>query len=232
MKTTEENYSEIDAVLDEPFVKNGSEWDDAEEDWEAFEDEKAQSNLRSKKPKDAATEWDDQQSRMLKHMLRNDHLAFTRYFLKKRDGNKFIMSPHHVVMAETLEKVYSGEITRLIINVPPGYTKTEMAVINFIAHGLAINPRAKFIHISYADSLAMLNSSAVKEIATSEEYNALFPMKLKDDAKSKKAWYNDFGGGMMAVAAGGTITGFRAGRMMPGFSGAMIIDDPIKPDHQ
>jgi predicted phage terminase large subunit-like protein len=171
-----------------------------------------------------------QEHRMMKHLLTTDHLAFTRFFLKKRDGNKFIMSDHHCVMAETLSKVYRGEITRLIMNVPPGYTKTEMAVINFIAHGLAINPRAKFIHISYADQLAMLNSSNVKEICTSPDYNRYFPMTLKDDAQSKKAWYNHKGGGMMAVAAGGTITGFRAGRMMPGFSGAMIIDDPIKPD--
>jgi len=174
--------------------------------------------------------WDYQEQRMLKHLLETDQLAFTRYFLKKRDGNKFIMSPHHRIMADTLDRVFSGDITRLIINVPPGYTKTEMAVINFIARGLAINPRSKYIHISYADNLAMLNSSNVKEICTSDEYNRLFPMILKDDAKSKKAWYNSKGGGMMAVSSGGTITGFRAGRMMPGFSGAMIIDDPIKPD--
>lgn len=174
--------------------------------------------------------WSYQEKRMLKHLFETDHLAFTRYFLKKRDGNKFIMSPHHRVMADTLDKVFTGEINRLIINVPPGYTKTEMAVINFIARGMAINPKSKYIHISYADNLAMLNSSNVKEICTSDEYNRLFPMTLKDDAKSKKAWYNQKGGGMMAVSAGGTITGFRAGRMMAGFSGAMIIDDPIKPD--
>lgn len=175
-------------------------------------------------------DWDYQEQRMLKHLLLEDHLAFTRYFLKKRDGNKFIMSDHHRIMADTLAKVYTGEINRLIINVPPGYTKTEMAVINFIAHGLALNPKSKYIHISYADSLALLNSSAVKEICTSPDYVNFFPMTLKEDAQSKKAWYNQQGGGMMAVAAGGTITGFRAGRMTPGFSGAIIIDDPIKPD--
>lgn len=214
--------------LDDPFLKDGSEWEEAEDGWEQFEAEKNKPLTKSESKEQ--NEWDDQERRILKELLKTDHLAFTRYFLKKRDGNKFILSDHHKVMASTLEKVYSGEIKRLIINVPPGYTKTEMAVINFIARGLAINPRSKFIHISYADSLAMLNSSNVKEICTSVDYNALFPMKLKDDAKSKKAWYNDFGGGMMAVAAGGTITGFRAGRMTGGFSGAMIIDDPIKPD--
>ena len=31
-------------------------------------------------------------------------------------------------------------------------------------------------------------------------------------------------------AAGGQITGFRAGRMEPGFTGAFINDDPVKPE--
>ena len=34
----------------------------------------------------------------------------------------------------------------------------------------------------------------------------------------------------MATASGGQITGFRAGRMEEGFTGAFINDDPVKPD--
>jgi predicted phage terminase large subunit-like protein len=37
-------------------------------------------------------------------------------------------------------------------------------------------------------------------------------------------------GGCYAVPLGGTITGFRAGHMAPGFQGAIIIDDPLKPE--
>ncbi len=133
-------------------------------------------------------------------------------------------------MADALDKVLSGQIKRLIINVPPGYTKTEMAVINFIAHGLAMNPHSKFLHVSYADSLALLNSTYVRDVVFSEEYQTLWPMRLRQDSQAKKSWYNEYGGGMLAVASGGTITGFRAGRMMEGFSGAFVIDDPIKPD--
>ena len=35
---------------------------------------------------------------------------------------------------------------------------------------------------------------------------------------------------MLAAPSGGAITGFRAGQFMDGFSGAFIIDDPLKPD--
>jgi predicted phage terminase large subunit-like protein len=179
---------------------------------------------------DPESEWSYNEQRLLRHMLLQSQLAFTRYFLKKRDGHKFILSDHHRIMARTLDQVIAGNIKRLIINVPPGYTKTEMAVINFISRGLAINPKSKFIHISYSDNLALLNSGLIKELCTSKEYTSLYPTTLKKDSQSKGAWYNIHNGGVMAVSSGGAITGFRAGRMMEGFSGAMIIDDPIKPD--
>ena len=54
-------------------------------------------------------------------------LYFARYFFKQRMGNKMIVAPHHKVILDTLDRVINGEITRLIINVPPGYTKTEFA---------------------------------------------------------------------------------------------------------
>jgi hypothetical protein len=121
----------------------------------------------------------------------------------------------------------------LIINLPPGYTKTELATINFIVRGLALNPMAKFMHLSFGDSLALENSSVARENIESEEFQDMFPLKLKDDAKSKKKWWTEAGGGVYATSAGGQVTGFRAGHMNhspDNFTGALIIDDPVKPD--
>lgn len=176
------------------------------------------------------SEWLPNELRMLKHAVTHDKIAFDRYFFKHRESTNFIVSAHHKIMADTLWKVITGEINRLIINVPPGYTKTEMAVINFMAQGLAINPRAKFIHATYSSDLALENSSKCKEVVLSEEFYELFQLSVKQDSKSKKKWYTEQGGGVYAVAAGGAITGFRAGRFEEGFTGAFIFDDPIKPD--
>ncbi len=123
-----------------------------------------------------------------------------------------------------------GEITRLIINIPPGFTKTQMCVVDFVARGLAINPRARFIHASYSEALVQENSLAIRDTVTSEDYQALWPLELRKDAKAKGLWKTREGGGILARPSGGSITGFRAGRMEPGFSGALIIDDPLKPD--
>lgn len=174
--------------------------------------------------------WSLNEKRMLKYMLESDGLQFMRYFFKIREGNKMIVNWHHLVIQHVLQMVIDGLISRLIINIAPGYTKTELAVLNFIAHGLAINPRAKFIHASYSGELAQENSAKIKETVSSVEFQELWPMRIRVDSKGKKRWFTEFGGGMMAAPSGGQITGFRAGRMEEGFTGALIMDDPVKPD--
>lgn len=163
-------------------------------------------------------------------MCEADGLYFTRYFFKQRTGGKMIVSAHHKVIDETLQRVINGEIKRLIINVPPGYTKTEMATINFIARGLSLNPRARFMHLSYSHNLALLNSSSSRVIIKSKSFQDMWPMTLRDDSDSKAMWWTDKNGGVYASSSAGQVTGFRAGHMEPGFQGALIIDDPVKPD--
>src|ERR1700729_2815017 len=95
------------------------------------------------------------------------HLDFCRYFFKQRQAIKFRLNWHHVLIAKELEKVITGETENLVINVPPGSSKTEIFVINFMARGLAKNPRARFLHLSGSDQLALLNSETARDIVTS-----------------------------------------------------------------
>lgn len=162
------------------------------------------------------------------------HLFFTRYFFKQRDGSKFLINWHHEWIADELEKVYTGENENLVINVPPGSSKTEMTVVNFVSRGLAINPNSRFLHLAYSDDLALLNSSKARNIVTSDEYQALYPLKLASDTKAKKRWNvtidGKIAGGLYATSLAGQVTGFRAGHMAPGFQGAILLDDPLKPE--
>lgn len=179
-----------------------------------------------------------------------DLLHFTRYFFKKQYKRKFVVGKHHELIADAIGRVYRGETTRLIINIAPRYGKTELAVKNFIAMGLAINPQSKFIHLSYSDSLARDNSQGVMDIVTSESYQRLFPEVKLSNTKAQH-WRTTAGGGVYAVSSAGQVTGFGAGNVDEEesdilerqvkqldennhskqiFSGAIVIDDPIKPD--
>ena len=48
-------------------------------------------------------------------------LNFTRFFFKEKYKCKFVVGKHHEKIAEVLDKVLKGEITRLIINIAPRY---------------------------------------------------------------------------------------------------------------
>ena len=112
---------------------------------------------------------------------------------------------------------------------------TECAVKNFIAMGLAVNPCAKFIHLSYSANLAQDNSIAVKNIVQNEEYQRLYPTRISYGKNMKSQWETDQGGGLYATSTLGQITGFGAGLVEKEgepyrFGGAIVIDDPIKPE--
>ena len=174
-------------------------------------------------------------------------LNFTRYIFKKKTGNRFIVGEHHRIICEALDKVINGEIKRLIINIAPRYGKTELAVKNFISYGMALNPKSKFIHLSYSDDLVLDSSKEINSIIRSDYYQRLFPESITDSTNSKK-WYTNAGGGLYAVSSAGQVTGFGAGQVdnpdekeekdiddfTPAwdtdFAGAIIIDDPIKPE--
>lgn len=165
---------------------------------------------------------------------RTDHLFFTRYFFKNRQAVKFLVNWHHRLISDTIQGIIDGGIKNVVINVSPGSSKTEIVVINFIARGLALNPRARFLHLSYSDDLALLNSYAAREIVRSDAFQKLWPLEIANDAKAKGRWNvlidGQAAGGVYATSLGGQITGFRAGHMSPGFQGAIIIDDPLKPE--
>lgn len=169
--------------------------------------------------------------KVLKALCESDLLFYTQYIYKENTRRNFIVTPHFRLIADALMKVIKGKTKRLIINIPPRYGKTELAVKNFIGYGLAINPQSKFIHLSYSDDLALDNSSQAKEYVESDSFQSLWKMTLKKDAQGKKKWFNEQGGGVYATASGGAITGFGAGVSdSKTFSGAIIIDDPLKPD--
>lgn len=163
-----------------------------------------------------------------------DHLFFTRYFFKARNNLRFRVNWHHRLIADIVDDIIAGRRKNVIINVSPGSSKTELVVINFIARGLALNPRARFLHLSGSDSLASLNSANAREIVTSDEYQRFWPLKIAEDASAKKRWNvlvdGQLAGGVYATSLGGQVTGFRAGHMAEGFQGAILIDDPVKPE--
>ncbi|MFL5809333.1 MAG: hypothetical protein ACJ749_07405 [Flavisolibacter sp.] len=228
--------------------------------------------IRGKTILDSAEEVIRLQIELARRKCLSSTLFHTKYFFEKIKRERFIVNEHHRIISEALDKVIAGEITRLIINIAPRYTKTEMAVKSFIQKGLAHNPASKYIHLSYSDTLALDNSDSIRNTCRNPFYQQLFPeVQISTKSDSKKKWYTTAGGGVYATAAGGQVTGFGAGSIdhteddvldddlamlmdalseldesyqeiesskdmaawqkpFANFGGALIIDDPIKPE--
>lgn len=136
---------------------------------------------------------------------------------------------HQAELCAALERVYLGQVRRLIINVPPRSGKTEIAVKNFMAWTLGLEPDSEFIHASYSKRLATANAYDVRAIMQHEAYGQIFPwVSLQEDSKAKDEFRTTAGGIVYAAGADGTITGYGAGKVRQGFGGALIIDDPHK----
>lgn len=172
---------------------------------------------------------------VLRSWILSDSLHFARYFFKLMNGGKkFVVGKHHRMICDKLNDVLTGKTRRLIINIAPRYSKSELVSRNFIAMGLAINPAAKFIHLSYSGDLALGNSVAVKDIVKSDEYQRLFGVEIAVGTDTKSQWNTTKGGGLYATSSLGQVTGFGAGAIENEgddwqFGGAIVIDDPIKP---
>jgi predicted phage terminase large subunit-like protein len=131
----------------------------------------------------------------------------------------FIGGEHHAVMADAFERVASGKLKRLIINMPPRHTKSEFASYILPAWFLGLAPEKKVIQASHTAELAVGFGRKVRNLVGSEVYQNIFPgVGLKADNKASGRWATTMNGEYFAVGVGGAVTGKGAD--------LLIIDDP------
>ena len=130
----------------------------------------------------------------------------------------FIAGRHHKIMAEAFERVASGDLKRLIINMPPRHTKSEFASFLFPAWYLGKFPEKKIIQTAHTAELAVGFGRKVRNLVGSPDYQRIFQTKLSTDSKAAGRWNTNKGGEYFAIGVGGAVTGKGAD--------VLIIDDP------
>lgn len=154
-------------------------------------------------------------------------------------------------LQEVAERVFRGEekLHDVIINIPPGTTKSTICSIMWPAWIWTRMPSARIISASYEHLLALNFSRRSRDVIESEKYQATFrfehklvqnpkttkwkkkwvpstapeavPITLAEDQNAKGFYENMAKGDRKAVGAGGNITGSHAH--------FIIVDDPINP---
>lgn len=117
-----------------------------------------------------------------------------------------------------LEAVSRGEVTRLLINVPPGFSKSLITNVYWPAWEWAvINASLRYVTFSYAATLTERDNGRFRAVVLCDEYRDLFPhVVLERFGDTKIA--NTSTGWKFASSIEGVGTGERGDRV--------LLDDP------
>ena len=149
----------------------------------------------------------------IQNKAKSDFLSFV-----KAVWPEFVEGPHHRHIAEKFNKLATGELKRLIVNMPPRHTKSEFASYLLPAWMVGRNPKLKIIQATHTGELAIRFGRKAKNLIDSEEYSKIFQTRLQEDSKAAGRWETAQGGEYFAAGVGGAITGRGAD--------LLIIDDP------
>ena len=145
--------------------------------------------------------------------IKNDFMSFVKYVWPD-----FIEGSHHKIMGEKFNRVSQGKLKRVIINMAPRHTKSEFSSYLLPSWMIGKNPKLKIIQATHTTELAVRFGRKAKHLIDSEEYQKIFPTKLREDSKAAGRWETNEGGEYFAAGVGGSITGRGAD--------LLIIDDP------
>ncbi|MFE1602093.1 phage terminase large subunit [Methylobacterium sp. ID0610] len=125
-------------------------------------------------------------------------------------------------ICEHLEAVTRGEITRLLINVPPGLSKSLCVGVFWPAWewGPRNRPALRTLAVSHRQALAIRDNLRTRRLVTSDWYAGLWGdrVRLSRDQNRKQRFETSAAGFREALAAG-AITGARGDRV--------VLDDPL-----
>ena len=125
-------------------------------------------------------------------------------------------------LADHLQALMDGTLgsNKLLINCPPGISKSVFSSVMLPAWCWARNPGTRVIGASYATSLSMRDAVRSREVIASEWYQKYWghKVKVKPGSDSKQYYENTATGWRYAASSSSALTGYRGD--------LLIIDDP------
>lgn len=148
--------------------------------------------------------------------------AFVKHFWPVIEpGNPLMWGWAMDAICDHLEAVTSGEIKRLIINVPPGFSKSSLTSIFWPAWewGPRNMANLRYVCVSYAEGLTLRDNDRCRQLIRSDKYREFWPhVVLRKEQDAKKKFENTQTGWKFATSVTGQVMGVRGDRV--------VLDDP------
>jgi hypothetical protein len=119
-----------------------------------------------------------------------------------------------------LEAVTFGDITRLLINVPPGFMKSLLTDVFWPAWewGPMNMPHLRYVAFSYSDTITTRDNNKMVRLVSSPSHRQLWGDRFTMVKTGERRIDNNMTGFKLATSVGGVGTGERGDRV--------ILDDP------
>lgn len=164
---------------------------------------------------------------LLQEKTRRDAMVNLHTFLQHyawpvlQPGTKFVDNWHIHAICEHLEAVSTGQIKRLVINLPFRMLKSTIISQAFPAWEWIKRPHLQYLTASYAKDVATRDAVDSRKIIESQLYQDAWGAKFKmtSDQNVKTRYENDAKGSRVVTATDAAGTGFGGNRI--------IIDDPV-----
>lgn len=159
----------------------------------------------------------------VKNAMEKDLHRFSKHAWKILDPVPFLDNWHIELICDYLMAVTRGDIRRLIINIPPRYSKSSLVSIIWPVWEWITRPQQRWLFASYAALLSNYMSIKRRDLINSDWYQSRWGgvYTLKTDYNRQADYMNSRGGMMFSTSTWGTITGMGGNRL--------VIDDPTNP---
>ncbi len=148
-------------------------------------------------------------------------IKFVRYFWKVLEPETPLVEGWALhAVCDHLEAVTFGEITKLLINVPPGFMKSLLTDVFWPAWEWSAMsmPHLRYVAFSYAAGLTERDNGKFRDLLVSPEFQELWGKKFKLRKIGEVKVTNSKTGSKFATSVEGIGTGERGDRV--------IVDDP------
>lgn len=164
------------------------------------------------------------QRALIDRMCRESFPAFFKAAFKMlHPGARIPEPPYIYAMLHKLEEMVTGDLKRLVNNLPPRHGKTEFGTVMMAAWVLGRDPTAKIFVVSYGLVLSEQITSKIRTIIEHPDYKRIFPKtRLQVGRNRANHFFTTAGGECMAASQDSAITGLG--------THYMLIDDFQKAD--